>query len=1072
MNKNFFILSLFFLFAFWVQSKGQPKIDKIKFDHLTVNNDLSSNRVWCIFRDSKDYLWISTDVGLDKYDSYQVKKYRNDEKIPGSISNNRTLCIYEDRQKKLWFGSIDGLNLYDPLKDNFRVYKNNPADNNSLSSNHINSIIEDNKGNLWVVSDGNCLNKLISGTQMFIRYPYEKKMDDLYPRPSRMIAKDSKGFLWMVSVSRGIHKFDPESEKLTKYDDPSIDFGVNCYKSIFIDSNDKIWITTDGSGFFSYDPATNIFEKYGSKGDGKGTNQEIILDIIPESERYLLLAVDQGGINRFDKVTRRFEYFMYDRSNESGLNNNGIWCFHRDRENILWIGTSGGGINYYNPQKEKFKLFTHTNSNSLSYNFTGCFFEDHEDMIWIGTDGGGVNVYNPKTGNFKIFKNNPSDPYSISGNVIRSITEDNDGDMWIATWDAGLNRYDRKTGRFYRYMPDKNDPTAISGRSIWNIKIDHNENLWLGHYVNSTDLFNKKKGVIQRFTANPEIPGSISSTQSFLFYEDSEKNMWICTENGLDLYNDKTNTFKVFKFPDKELRALIRDKDGMLWVGSSSKGIFYCRPNGTILKTYNTSNGLPSNIIQAIVEDDHGNIWIATGNGISKFDRNTKKFRNYSKEDGLQGDQFFQQSFLKTRKGEIYFGGYNGFNSFHPDSLKDNAFIPPVYITDFQIFNKPVLYAITDGQFQTHISEAKKIKLNWQQSVFSFSFVGINYSNPSKNQYAYILKGFEKDWNYTNASRRYITYTNLDPGEYMLHVKASNNDGVWNEKGVILQIVILPPWWKSLWFKILGVVILLMAIFGIYYLKLELYRKKQKELSKLVENRTQEITQANKVLTEGQIRIEEQSEELRTHSENLKEANDLLVQKQNLIKAQADKMQETNLELINGNILLENLLQWSRSQTGNVIFEPVSLNLLMVTEGTYNFFEGDAHKKNIAIQLQIDPELTIVADENMLKTILRNLLSNAIKFTPDNGSILVSSSITPQYVEVCISDSGVGIPLEKTSQLFNIETNNSTRGTAQESGTGLGLILCKEFVEKHRGKIWVETKEGLGSKFIFTLPLS
>ncbi len=721
-------LLLFFLGILGQTSTCRAQVNYNNFSQLTIDNGLSSNRIWSIFRDSKDYLWISTDVGLDKYDSYQVKKYRYDEKLSGTISSNIVISIYEDRNKNLWFGSINGLNLYDRKTDKFKVFKNNPNDRNSINGNKVNSITEDENGDLWFVTDGNCLNKWIPDTQDFISYPFVSSHIDLYPRPAKMVAKDSKGFLWMVSLGRGIHRFDPKSGGLIEFDDPTIDFGTECYKSIYIDNQDKIWITSDGSGFFSYDIATNKFEQFGSAGDHKGTNKKIILDIIPEDDRYLLLAVDQGGINRFDKVSKTFEYIVSDKANDHGLNNNGLWCIYRDNEGILWVGTSGGGINYFNPKKEKFKLFTSNsnNPNSLAYNFTGCFFEDHEGMIWIGTDGGGVNVYNPNTGSFTLYKHNPSDPYSISGNVIRSISEDNNHDMWIGTWDDGLNRYERKTGKFYHFMPDKNNPASISGKNVWNLAIDQNNMVWLSLYHIGTDLFDPKKGVVKRFRVNAEKPNAISSNESWLFFRDTDNNMWICTTNGMNCYSRETDSFRKFNFPDNVIGAFCKDMDGNLWVGTNENGVYYCNSQGEILKNYNITNGLPHNRIQAIVEDNQRNIWISSGGGITQFNRKTQKFRNYTKEDGLQGNQFFQQSFLKTRTGEIYFGGYNGFNCFQPETLQDNDFIVPVYLTDFQIFNKPVAFGNPKSQFPKHISEAKEITLNWHQSVFSFSFAAIN----------------------------------------------------------------------------------------------------------------------------------------------------------------------------------------------------------------------------------------------------------------------------------------------------------------------------------------------------------
>jgi len=1100
LNRNYLIRVLCLIVTICIQFRiGQAHNNCLKLNHLTVDNGLSSNRIGCIYRDSKDYLWTATDVGLDKYDSYQVKKYRNNANEPGSISSDALTCIYEDQSQNMWFGTSNGLNLYNPGKDNFKTFKHNPDDKTSISSLVITGIIEDLKGNLWIVSDGNCLNKWIPKTQNFVRYQYRSERDNSTHLPSRTIEIDSKGYLWIVSQSREIYRFDTEMGQFTKFDIPSVDSGSNFGKCLYVDNQDKIWIGTAGYGFYSFDQARNKFEHFESKDNGMGPNRNIIFDILPEDERYLLLAVDQGGINRFDKMTRTFEYIMYDPANENGINNNGIWCFHKDREGILWIGTSGGGINYCNPKENKFNLYKHNSSNpySLSYNFSDCFYEDHQGLIWVGTDGGGLNVFDPETGNFKVFKHNPSDPYSISGNVIRCIVEDKDHDLWIGTWDAGLNRYDRKTGRFIRYMPDNEDPSSISGRTIWNLYIDHKGILWLGVYNVGVDLLDKNKGVIRRLRPDKNDPKSISSPISWLFYEDTEKNMWVCTENGLDLYDSITSSFKVYNFPDNKIEAIYKDKSGNLWVGTKTKGMFFCNSNGEIVKKYDTTNGLPDNRIHAIVEDKSDNLWISTNFGISQFNHVTYTFRNYSKEDGLQGNQFFQQSFLKTRKGEFYFGGYDGFNSFFPDSLTDNKFIPPVYITDFQIFNKSITPTAQGGQFPIQICEAKEITLKWNQSVFSFSFAAINYTNSGKNQYAFRMEGFEREWNYTSASRRYVTYTNLDPGEYTFRVKASNNDGVWNETGVSLRVIVLPPWWETIWFKILGLSFIIFSVIAIYQLRLKLYRDKQKELSILVEKRTEEITLANNQLVQDQILIKSQSDTIHEANSELTKLNEtkdkilsiighdlrnpfnvisgfsdiLLADYRNLPQEEIEMyLQFISESSHNGNSLLENLLQWSRTQTGCIRFKPVNLNLLSVVTGIVEYLKGDASKKHITVQVLIDPVLIVVVDENMIKTILRNLLSNAIKFTEQNGRISIVSSITPDYVEICVSDSGVGIPEEQIPLLFNINTNLSTRGTSYEKGTGLGLILCKEFVDKHNGKIWVESEMGLGSQFKFTLP--
>jgi len=1092
-----------------------------RFDHFTTADGLSSNRIWCIYRDSKDYLWISTDVGLDKFDSYDVKKYRHDEKQPGSISSDNVLCIYEDQLKQLWFGTNNGLNLYSPATDKFTVFKTDTENENSLNGNLINSIIEDRDKNMWVLTDISCLNKWDPGKRTFLRFPFENKKSGLFSRRSKMIGADSKGLIWIVSFGSGIYCFDPKTTKFKKYDDPSVDFGADCFKSLYIDAEDKIWITTDGSGFFSYDPLSGKFEQYGSKGDGTGTNERSILDILPEDKDHLLLGVDQGGINRFNLKTHYFEYFKNDNIDNGGLNNNGIWCMYKDKEGILWVGTSGGGINYINPRKNKFRLFTHTTSpTSLSYSFTGCFYEDHEGKIWIGTDGGGVNVMDPVTGSFVVFKNIASDPYSLSGNVIRCITEDADHDMWIATWDAGLNRYDRKTKRFYRYMPEKNNPSSISRRNIWNIKLDHNGVLWLGYYAGGTDMFVKGKGVIRRFRSEGSGRNKLSSNQNNFFYEDKENNIWICTEKGIDRYDSKTDSITTFNFPDNGIGAFLRDRQGNLWVGTTTMGLYYCNPDGSIINNYNITNGLVNNRIQSILEDSRGYIWLSTSGGITRLDPKTQNLRNYTKEDGLQSNQFFQQSFLKTSKGEMYFGGFNGFNSFYPDSLKDNDVIPPVYLTDFQIFNEPVLYAEPGGQFPTHISEAKEIKLEWNQSVISFSFSGINYTSPANNQYKYILEGFEKNWNLTNSFRRYVTYTNLDPGDYTLRVIASNNDGIWNEKGISLRIVVLPPWWKTIWFRLTSLLIIAFLISSIFILRVRTFKKQKKQLEQTVLiktaelrekndvliRQTDELNKSNSLLEERRKQIEKQSDELSSQKEALVEMNEELnasnISKDKFFSIIAHDLKnpfnsiigfssilkedvllrnpieiEKSATVINDSAvhpyrLLENLLEWANSQSGKISYNPGSLDLNNILILEFNTLKDIASAKNIELVSYIDNSLKILADRNMLRTILRNLISNAIKFTPRNGIVTVKASITDIHAEISVIDNGIGMTQETMAQLFRIDANLTTRGTENEKGTGLGLFLCKEFVVKHGWQISVESNPGTGSVFKLILPLT
>jgi signal transduction histidine kinase/ligand-binding sensor domain-containing protein len=1067
--KQYSAVILFFI-VFSINALSQDRYGT--FSYFTIDDGLSSNRVRCIMKDYKGYLWVGTDMGLDRYDSYMVKRYRKNENKSGSISSDQITCIFEDSRKRLWIGTDGGLNLYDRNLDNFSSYRNSPADPKSLYSNLITGIVEDKNGIIWIVTDGSSLNRWNSADNDFIRYPFDTKQYNLSVRPSRMAAIDSKGEIWIGSISPELVKFDPQTGQFTRFDDPTPGYSKISYKSLYIDKDDKVWVASDGNGFFCFDPATNSYEHFGVKGDNKGTNLNFVLDVIPESDRFLLLAVDQGGINRFDKQTKLFQYIRYDESIANGLNNNGITCFHRDKDNILWVGTSGGGINFISPEKERFKLFRHSigNSNTLSYNFTGSLFEDHEGKIWIGTDGGGLNVYDPVTGNFKIFKKNPADPNSISGNVIRGIAEDKDHNMWIGTWDAGLNCYDRKTGKFRHYLPDPNNPSSISDKTIWNVFIDHNNRLWLSIYNIGLDIFDTEKGVVKRYRPDKNNISSLSGSNCWFTYEDDSKNIWICTQNGLSLFVPETESFKVYHFPNDNIGSFYTDRKGYIWVGTNTHGLFMCNKDGTILKNYNESNILLNNRIHAITEDNSGNIWISSNSGLSRINTGIQSVRNYTREDGLQGDQFYQQSFLKTRAGELYFGGYSGLTSFFPDSLRDNTVTPPVYITDFQIFNKPVSYGGPGSQFPVHISEASEIRLRWDQSIFSLSFAAISYQHQSKNRYKYKLDGFEKEWNYTDASRRFVTYTNLDPGTYTFMVGASNSDEIWNDDVTTLKIIVLPPWWLTIWFKISVVVTGILVIYIIFRRRVNQLKKQQLILEKTVALKTAELNEMNatkdKFFSIIAHDLKNPFNTIIGFSEMMKESLRL-----NDTATFLEYSSMINTAAIQTLRLLENLLEWANTQRGKIQFNPVDIELRALVNEEFYVNEEVAVAKKIDLYNLVDEHLVIQADRNMLKTILRNLISNAIKFTERNGRVTVTAREVRREVIVSVTDNGIGLTPEKKAKIFKLDAGISSRGTENEHGTGLGLFLCKEFVEKHGGRIWVTDAEGKGSEFNFAIPL-
>lgn len=471
--------------------------------------------------------------------------------------------------------------------------------------------------------------------------------------------------------------------------------------------------------------------------------------------------------------------------------------------------------------------------NSLSNNGVNSLYEDSKAQIWMTTEGGGINVYNPRTGSFKHYKKDNKDPYSLQCNGVRYTVEDRNHDYWFGTWDGGLIKLDHRTERFTQYLPQSKAPFNVSGRNIWTTMIDNDGQIWLSIFCEGIDLLDPDKGIIKRFLPDSKIEGRLYDPVIQNFYQDSHSTIWVCNNMKLSVFDHATNSFKIVPVvPDGDVAvSFLEDKEGSYWLGTFKSGLIRFKRDSTIIKTYTTSNGLANNAVNGILEDNYHNLWISTGGGISRVNYKTGTVRNYSEKDGLQNGVFWQVDCLKTRSGEMYFGGSDGVNYFSPESLlKDNDYVSPVYIDEFLIFNKPVLVGQPGSPLQKVIEQTKKILLNWDQSVFTFGFTAINYTHPEKSMYAYKMEGFDREWNYTDASRRTATYTNLDPGEYTFRVKASNNDGAWNETGTSIEIIILPPWWLTWWFKTIAALFMLGVTLGYYFYRITALKKQKKHL--------------------------------------------------------------------------------------------------------------------------------------------------------------------------------------------------------------------------------------------------
>ena len=690
----------------------------------------------------------------------------------------------------------------------------------------------------------------------------------------------------------------------------------------------------------------------------------------------------------------------------------------------------------------------------------------------------------------------PSNPNSISSNNIKCIKREDSGNLWIGTTGGGINYFNVKTKQFKRYQRNQQDIFSLHNNDVYALMIDLEENIFVG----------TKKGIEKLMKGNVKFEQVSSINDVLCLYEDRFGRIWAGVDDvGLLKYNAEKNIFEPYfqEYLKFCIRTMLFDSNDNLWVGGDNGLSFFNLEDSTFIN-YTRLDGLPTNLIMGILEDNYKNLWVSTPAGLVKCTGAVStpdnfEIKIYTTKDGLQNKHFLNFSYYQNESGELFFGGVDGFTMFNPDSIKENQYAPRIAFTNLNIFNIPV----KPGQkimgkviLEKTINQCKEIALNYKHSIFSIEFAALHYAYPESNQYRYRMYPFEKEWNYSDASRRFATYTDLPHGKYIFMVNASNSDGVWSEESKNLIINILPPFWRTLWFKIL--IILAIFISGIlyYYYKINLIRKQKEKLEILVENRTQEISEKNNLLKDQTKILESQKEELLIQKDMLKDLNlmkdkffsiiahdlkspfqsiiglsEILNQKFDEITESDKKGYVNAIYYSSKNVydLLENFLCWARFQFDHLSFHPDEFDLSEIIDKTKIIYTSNIEKKNISITENYKTGTKVFADPNMIEIVIRNLLSNAIKFSNRGGKIEIILSGKSNKKLFSIRDNGIGMSQEEQKNLFQMDKIFSKQGTENELGTGLGLIICKEFVEKNGGEIWVESVQNKGATFYFTL---
>lgn len=1045
------IVICLFLLSIGTNSAFSEVPEQINFSYISINEGLSQSTVFSIDQDKQGNMWFATYDGVNKYDGYSFTVYQHNEDDPNSIANDISRIVKTDSQGRVWIGTRDGLSCYNEEKDKFYNFIYEKKGKRL----QVNGIAEISSEQLLVSTQ--------EGLTMF-DIKASKFVDDFFSTAMHNIVASTLyrhgDIIYIGTPTDGLYSYSISRKNLEKVF-PILD--TKQIQAILQQSPTRIWVATEGSGLFLINPKTKEIKTYlHSPSNPKSISSNYIRSLALDSQNRLWIGTF-NDLNIYHEGSDSFISYSSSPVESGSLSQRSVRSIFMDSQGGMWLGTYFGGLNYYHPIRNRFKNIRRIPyKNSLSDNVVSCIVEDKNKNLWIGTNDGGLNLYNPNTQLFMHYALHEKErEKGIGSNNIKAVYVDEQKSLvYIGTHAGGLTVLHRNSGRMESFNQSN---SQLVNENVYAILPNGEGNFLLGT-LSALVNFNPEKRTFT--TIEKEKDGTPFTSQRITtLFRDSRKRLWIGGEEGVSVFLqqgleiEKAAILPLSSVTKMFTNCIYEAANGIIWVGTREG--FYCfNEKEKLIKRYTTSNGLPNNVVYGILEDAFGRIWLSTNRGISCFNPETEKFRNFTESDGLQSNQFNTASYCRTSSGQMYFGGINGITTFRPELLLDNPYTPPVVITKLQLFNKNVRPDDDTGILTKNISKTESIVLKSWQTAFSLEFVVSNYISGQHNTFAYKLEGYDKEWYYL-TDKRTVSYSNLPQGDYHFLVKAANSDGKWNTTPTMLKITVLPVWYKTWW----AITLFLAAFIGfITFVFRFFWMRKSMEAKLEMERRDKEHQEEiNQMKMRFFINI---SHELRTP------LTLILAPLQEIINKISDRWTRNQLEYIQRNAnrllhLVNQLMDYRRAELGVFELKAKKGNAHQLIQDNFLFYDKLARHKKITYTLHSELEdKEVVFDPNYLELIVNNLLSNAFKYTESGQSITVTLKIENDWLLLQVSDTGVGIPLNKQGKIFErfYQIEN------EHVGSGIGLSLVQRLVELHHGRIELDSEEGKGSTFSVFLP--